>query len=274
LSEVKIKEEPSENVLAATEITQDQNDQKVLWPASEIEGFEEWNLPMIRDFIGCMDTARKKYATLKEQDPDGPVKLVPLLLDEWRLLHPASEETVRTFLVKIKHLKSQKEIIKKYLGVSGLLPMGANGENNVPETADTNAIGLIQNGEKPDSIAIIKTESEIKQEDGTEAFKWDRDMIPDVIAARRSALKIKDDELAKGRKLSFHSLWATEFKKIHPTSTFTSNNLSVHFWTWRKQQQKLQANAKKYQEAAENSAESLQDSLTPEIASPNSNNTN
>lgn len=46
----------------------------------------------------------------------------------------------------------------------------------------------------------------------------------------------------------------------------------MHFWTWRKQQQKLQANAKKYQEAAENSAESLQDSLTPEIASPNSNN--
>jgi hypothetical protein len=89
------------------------------------------------------------------------------------------------------------------------------------------------------------TESEIKQEDG-EAFKWDRDMIPDVIVARRSALKIKDEELAKGRKLSFHSLWATEFKKIHPTSTFTSNNLSVHFWTWRKQQQKLQANAKKY----------------------------
>ena len=46
----------------------------------------------------------------------------------------------------------------------------------------------------------------------------------------------------------------------------------MHFWTWRKQQQKLQANAKKYQEAAENSAESLQDSLTPEIVSPNSNN--
>ena len=45
------------------------------WPASEIEGFEEWNLPMIRDFIGCMDTARKKYATLKEQDPDGPVSI-------------------------------------------------------------------------------------------------------------------------------------------------------------------------------------------------------
>ena len=86
---------------------------------------------------------------------------MPLLLDEWRLLHPASEETVRTFLVKIKHLKSQKEIIKKYLGVSGLLPMGANGENNVPENADTNTAGPIQNGEKTDTIGVIKTESEV-----------------------------------------------------------------------------------------------------------------
>ena len=86
---------------------------------------------------------------------------MPLLLDEWRLLHPASEETVRTFLVKIKHLKSQKEIIKKYLGVSGLLPMGANGENNVPENADTNIAGPIQNGEKTDTIGVIKTESEV-----------------------------------------------------------------------------------------------------------------
>ena len=86
---------------------------------------------------------------------------MPLLLDEWRLLHPASEETVRTFLVKIKHLKSQKEIIKKYLGVSGLLPMGANGENNVPETADTNTAGPVQNGEKTDTIGVIKTESEV-----------------------------------------------------------------------------------------------------------------
>ena len=72
-------------------------------------------------------------------------------------------------------------------------------------------------------------------------------MIPDVIDSRRNALRIKDEELTNGRKLSFHALWAAEFKKIHPNSTFTSNNLSVHFWTWRKQQQKLQANAKKYQ---------------------------
>ena len=39
--------------------------------------------------------------------------------------------------------------------------MGANGENNVPETADTNAIGLVQNGEKTDTIGVIKTESEV-----------------------------------------------------------------------------------------------------------------
>ena len=66
-------------------------------------------------------------------------------------------------------------------------------------------------------------------------------------------MRIKNEELANGRKLSFHSLWAAEFKKIHPTSHFTSNNLSVHFWTWRKQQQKLQANAEKNQIKMEDS---------------------
>ena len=40
----------------------------------------------------------------------------------------------------------------------------------------------------------------------------------------------------KSNKPSFHALWEQEFRKIHPNSTFTSNNLSVHFWTWRKQQ--------------------------------------
>jgi len=63
-------------------------------------------------------------------------------------------------------------------------------------------------------------------------------MIQDVIDSRKMALSIKDAELKKGRKVSFHTLWSSEFKKIYPNSTFTSNNLSVHFWTWRKQQQK------------------------------------
>ena len=64
-------------------------------------------------------------------------------------------------------------------------------------------------------------------------------MIPDVVRSRRRAIQRKGEALARGKKLSFHSLWAEEFRKLHPLSTFTSNNLSVHFWSWRKQQQKL-----------------------------------
>ena len=157
-----------------------------------------------------MDTARKKYATLKDQDPDGQVKLVPLLLDEWTILYPDSEETVRTFLVKIKHLKTQKEIIKKHLGVSGLLPRmdngtpTTNGEND-SELNNSNIIsGGVINRKPTENNDVVKAESEIKLEDGVEPFKWHRDMIPDVIIARRNAMRIKNEELAKGRKLSFH----------------------------------------------------------------------
>ena len=48
---IKIKEEPRDSFITApTNISQDQNE--VPFPPSQIEGFEEWNLPMIRDFIG------------------------------------------------------------------------------------------------------------------------------------------------------------------------------------------------------------------------------
>jgi hypothetical protein len=53
-------------------------------------------------------------------------------------------------------------------------------------------------------------------------------MIDDVILSRKRALKVKEEGLRKGKKLSFHQLWAREFKKLYPLSTFTSNNLSVH----------------------------------------------
>ena len=146
---------------------------------------------MIRDFIGCMDNARKKYATLKELDPEGQVKLVPLLLDEWRLLYPGSEETVKSFLVKIKHLKTQKEIIKKHLGVSGLLPrmdnvaasgqatpapasVVVNGDNNtmVPNNIEssnnitnepTTGAALVNGEHHTDNVGVIKAESEVIQ---------------------------------------------------------------------------------------------------------------
>ncbi len=30
-----------------------------------IEGFSDWNLVMLKDFISCMDKTRKKYAVMK-----------------------------------------------------------------------------------------------------------------------------------------------------------------------------------------------------------------
>ena len=46
-------------------------------------------------------------------------KLVSILLDDWRQWYPDSKETFETFVVRIKHLKSQAEIVKKYLKESG-----------------------------------------------------------------------------------------------------------------------------------------------------------
>ena len=210
--------------------------QEAEFPPSKIEGFEDWNLPMIRDFIGCMDAARKKFTILKEQEPE--TKLVPLLLEEWNQQYPQTTETVKTILVKIKHLKTHKESIKKELNVCGLLP-------KMEEAA---------------AAAEVKP-AEVKTEDPTEEFKWSREMIPDVIESRRIAEKIKAEQLALGKKVSAHHLWAEEFKKIHPTSNFTSNNLSVHLWTWKKQQQK---NSKKSNGGKSSNAEPL---VTPVVSS-------
>ena len=71
-------------------------------------------------------------------------------------------------------------------------------------------------------------------------------MIQDVIDSRKKALEIKDQALSEGKKLSFHALWASQFKRVYPNSTFTSNNFSVHFWTWRKQQLKKKKLPKKH----------------------------
>ncbi len=142
---------------------------------------------------------RKKFSQMKEKAVDGSqIKLVPLLLEGWRELYPETQETVKTFQTRIKHLSQQKEIIKKHLG-------------------------------------LLRSKTSEKDE---EPFRWNKNMVQDVIDSRKRALVVKEEELQKGRKVSFHALWESEFKKIYPNSTFTSNNLSVHFWTWRKQQQK------------------------------------
>eukprot|EP00094_Tigriopus_californicus_P000517 TCALIF_00501-PA protein Name:"Protein of unknown function" AED:0.04 eAED:0.04 QI:0/0.6/0.33/0.83/0.8/0.66/6/209/2301 len=193
--------------------------------APGIEGFEGWTLRMIRDFIACMDTARRKYAILKENDQDGSIKLVPLLLEEWKRIHKDSVESVASFLVKIKHLKLQKDVIKKHLGQSGLLPK-VDGLTSPPAPAS-----------KATTTKPVPTQGVRSQSD--EAFKWHKSMIRDVILSRKRALQLKNEGVASGRKVSFHLLWSSEFKRIYPNSTFTSNNLSVHFWSWRKQQQRL-----------------------------------
>jgi hypothetical protein len=240
------EEEETENIRPANEAASESNNHRTLMitknkaaasdeaaSASHIEGFEDWSLAMIRDFIACMDTARKKFAQLKEKVPEvggggagpvaGGIKLVPLLLEQWKEIYPETKETVQTFLVKIKHLKLQKDIIKRHLGQSGLLPK----TEDFPESTPSVPISAAAN-------------SRSKRNGGGEyGFKWNRSMIPDVVTSRKRALDIKNEALTQGKKLSFHSLWAEEFRKFHTNSTFTSNNLSVHFWSWRKHQQKL-----------------------------------
>ena len=222
------EEEETENI-SPDDFMQHVKVEPVATVPAEIEGFEGWSLAMIRDFISCMDTARKKFAMLKEKATDGAgaggsggVKLVPLLLDQWKELYPETAETVQTFLGKIKHLKQQKDIIKKHLEQSSLLPKGG-------EFAESGSSGASNN----------KRRGKSGSDGDNNGFKWNKSMLPDVVKSRRRAIQRKGEALARGKKLSFHSLWAEEFRKLHPLSTFTSNNLSVHFWSWRKQQQKL-----------------------------------
>jgi hypothetical protein len=109
-------------------------------------------------------------------------------------------------------------------------------------------------------LGLLRSKT-VESED--EPFRWSKSMIHDVIDSRKKALTIKDSELKKGRKVSFHALWASEFKKVYPKSTFTSNNLSVHFWTWRKQQQKSDV-----VDVNNKSAESFEMSPSPIKAEP------
>ena len=227
-AEVQGEGEETENI-SPDDFSQCEKVESVATVPAEIEGFEGWSLPMIKDFISCMDAARKKFAMLKKATDgagaggSGGVKLVPLLLDQWKELYPETTETVQTFLGKIKHLKQQKDIIKKHLEQSSLLPKGGDFEECGTSGAPSNRRRSKQSGSEGDN----------------NGFKWNKSMLPDVVKSRRRAIQRKGEALARGKKLSFHSLWADEFRKLHPLSTFTSNNLSVHFWSWRKQQQKL-----------------------------------
>ena len=94
---------------------------------SDIEGFTDWNLGMIRDLISCLDRARRKHTDMKESDPN--MELVSLLLVEWKMIYPETAETVRTLVVRIRYLKTNKESIRAKLGEHDLLPPAKNIEN-------------------------------------------------------------------------------------------------------------------------------------------------
>jgi len=187
---------------------------------SDIEGFTDWNLGMVRDFISCMDRARRKYADMKEVDPQ--MKLVPLLLSEWKSMYPQSEETVKTFLVRIRFLKTNKECIKARLGQHDLLPRMSQEEVSQPSTNVTPA------------PADEKDEVQEVTEEGTPVkFVWDANtMMPIVIATRAKAIAKQKKEAAQGRRVSYAKIWIKEFKKIYPSCPYTANNLSVHYWYW------------------------------------------
>ena len=191
---------------------------------TSIKGFEEWTRSMIKDFIDCMGKARQKYNTLKEQNPNTDVRQVAMLLDEWKLVYPESRETVQSFVDKVRHLKAQKELIKKHLGNCHICCCYCLFTKYQHFCLHT----FLAQPEKPSMTPEGKP------------FKWSPEMMPDVIESRQRAFELKqDEEKSNGRKLSHNSLWEAEFKKIYPNSNFTSNNLSVHFWTWKKKQQKL-----------------------------------
>ena len=197
---------------------------------SDIEGFSDWNLGMVRDFISCMDRARRKYSDMKETDPQ--MKLVPLLLVEWKNMYPDSVETVRTFLVRIRYLKSNKESIKAKLGEHDLLPRMSNDDQGASQTPQEN------------DVVEVKIENENVQNENAssamshnEKFVWDSNsMMPNVIATRAKAIAKQKREAENGKRISYAKIWIKEFQKIYPNCPYTANNLSVHYWYWTSRQ--------------------------------------
>ena len=200
---------------------------------SDIEGFSDWNLGMVRDFISCMDRARRKYTEMKENDPQ--MKLVPLLLVEWKAMYPDTGETVRTFLVRIRYLKTNKENIKAKLGEHDLLPRMSTDETSS------------QSSNEP-------REEEMTQEEAQRRlgkFVWDSNtMMPVVISTRAKAIAKQKKEMTHGKRISYAKIWIKEFQKVYPNCPYTANNLSVHYWYWTSRQENSQDKTEMLRKAA------------------------
>ena len=190
---------------------------------SDIEGFTDWNLGMVRDFISCMDRARRKYTEMKENDPQ--MKLVPLLLVEWKAMYPDTGETVRSFLVRIRSLKTNKELIKAKLGEHDLLP-----RMSTDETPSQSSQELRE-----------EDDQEMTQEEAIRRlgkFVWDSNtMMPVIISTRAKAIAKQKKEMSQGKRISYAKIWIKEFKNVYPNCPYTANNLSVHYWYWTSRQE-------------------------------------
>jgi hypothetical protein len=88
--------------------------------------------------------------------------------------------------------------------------------------------------EKPDEKAPTpNSRTPTKEKPTPRKFIWDsRTMMPDVIATRAKAIAIQAREEAAGRRISYSKIWIKEFLKLYPDCSYTSNNLSVHYWYW------------------------------------------
>ena len=210
---------------------------------SDIEGFTDWNLGRVRDFISCMDRARRKYTDKKESDPQ--LKLVPLLLDEWKVMYPDTGETVRTFLVRIRFLKTNKESIKAKLGHHDLLPRMSQ-----EETGGAGGEDLTVSKEKQVSKEEVKDEVAPVVHRGK--FVWDANtMMPVVVSTRAKAIAKQKSEAAQGRKISYAKIWIKEFQKVYPNCPYTSNNLSVHYWYWTSRQENKEEKGEQSKKSSE-----------------------
>ncbi|QQP51294.1 Uncharacterized protein FKW44_012616, partial [Caligus rogercresseyi] len=167
-----------------------------------IMGFPDWNVSMIRDFISCMDVARRKYSSLKSAAPqENQPRLIPLLLNEWKIIYPKSTETDKTFLEKIKHLKVQKEAIKTVLAKS-----------NLPSP-------------QPEKEKILQ--SPPPESSNEDKVPWNQSMMKTS----------SEPDQNKGKRVSFHHTWWEEFRRIYPNCSFGKNSLSAHYWRWKKTQE-------------------------------------
>merc|ERR1719330_2322121 len=105
-------------------------------------------------------------------------------------MYPGTGETVRSFLVRIRSLKTNKELIKAKLGEHDLLPRMSNDETPSQSTNE--------------SMRVDNTEEEMTPEEAVRRFGkfvWDsNNMMPVVISTRAKAIAKQKKEMTQGKR--------------------------------------------------------------------------